>query len=212
MSMLHVWKLLASEAGLNSEAADTTGSYLIKAYSEECRYYHNLEHITQVLEKLEEVREHLPVEDGEPLQNLKFALWFHDVVCIPGASDNEVVSANIALSRLQLCGMSKSRASHIARLIMATDHNELSVEDQELQIRDIDLSILVENPETYARYAQSIRREYEGVNDLMYKRGRTHFLQKMLGREQSGTLFGTAYFSKFRHIARQNMTWEIDTL
>ena len=72
---------------------------------------------------------------------------------------------------------------------------------------DFDLSILGSDWETYQKYAQNIRKEYNVYSYFMYKKGRRKVLQHFLERER---LFFTEYsFNAFEEKARFNLKKEM---
>jgi len=73
---------------------------LERAYSSSSRFYHNFDHIANCLAEFDTAR-HLASHPYE----LEWALWFHDEVYNPQASDNEEESARmsyVASERAQL--------------------------------------------------------------------------------------------------------------
>src|SRR6185436_9293929 len=84
------WRRLWQAAGATGEPA---GWYekLTAAYAEPQRHYHNQQHIAECLAEFDRAR-HLTQQPVE----LELALWFHDAVYEPKASDNEEQSAALA--------------------------------------------------------------------------------------------------------------------
>jgi predicted metal-dependent HD superfamily phosphohydrolase len=63
---------------------------LVSTYSQSDRHYHNLNHISQVLNTIDRFADEL-----ENPTAVKLAVWFHDFIYSPCALDNEVKSAEI---------------------------------------------------------------------------------------------------------------------
>src|SRR5687767_2691608 len=90
---------------------------LVQAYTEPQRAYHTLEHIHDCLARFGEasmLAEH-PVE-------VETALWLHDVVYDPRASDNEERSADWAEHILREGGVPDVVIARIRAMILATKH------------------------------------------------------------------------------------------
>ncbi|XP_017474502.1 PREDICTED: uncharacterized protein LOC108365071 [Rhagoletis zephyria] len=90
--------------------------------------------------------------------------------------------------------------------------NELSTtyEDDANLLQDLDLVILAANTETYKRYCQLLRREYEHMADEEYKSMRLKVLQTLLSIPN---IFSTPEFqTRYEAAARSNMKDEINTL
>src|SRR4051812_45146228 len=68
---------------------------LIAAYCEPARHYHNLLHLDECLAELETVR-----TTAQSPAAIAAALWFHDGVYDPRASQNEEASAALAIDCL----------------------------------------------------------------------------------------------------------------
>lgn len=62
---------------------------VLRSYNDGQRFYHTLEHINECLDIFIKVRGMC----NHPL-NVFFAILFHDIVYVPGASDNEVKARN----------------------------------------------------------------------------------------------------------------------
>ncbi|MGF1538836.1 MAG: hypothetical protein ACFCU5_00035 [Pleurocapsa sp.] len=57
---------------------------LVNTYANSARYYHNLEHIHDILNHLEEIK-----HTSDRFVVIQLAAWFHDYVYHPQANDNE---------------------------------------------------------------------------------------------------------------------------
>src|ERR1017187_6134 len=75
-------------------------------YNCQSRRYHNFYHVHDVMERIEEL---LPEQEGKDidLNALIMAVFYHDIVCLPGWNQNEGVSANWAVHVLRLHGASR---------------------------------------------------------------------------------------------------------
>lgn len=179
------------------------GGRLFEKYSEPGRYYHDARHILSCLESLDaypgKIENHTALE---------LALWYHDAVYDPKASDNEARSAGFFRSEFAAFA---SGIEKVEGLILATRHEqgEPVTPDASL-MSDIDLGILGAAPPRYHLYAGDIRREYSHVDDQAYRDGRCAVLKSFLGREQ---IYHTRHFRKLlEDQARSNLLTELDGL
>ena len=89
MMLFNRWKKLMAKMSLleSRETYDT----LIRAYSDDSRRYHSLDHLRSVLSSFDLVRQSV-IHKNE----LELALWFHDAVYKPFCAFNEYKSAKWA--------------------------------------------------------------------------------------------------------------------
>lgn len=170
-------------------------------YVQSQRGYHNLSHIADCLRQLDAY----PGEIQDPVA-LEIAIWFHDLIYDPRASDNEVRSADEAERFLG----GSALGSKVRELILATCHRgTIPCGDEEL-IADIDLSILGSEPSVYRKYAAAIRSEYAFVAEPDYVTGRYKVLSAFLKRPR---IFSTAHFrATLESIALRNLESELRSL
>ena len=174
---------------------DSSYDDLIKAYTEHGRHYHNLGHINDGLDKLDEVRDLGLASDPN---GIEVAWWFHDAVYDTRSHVNEESSAAVANNILKNLGFSDKLLAHIdlrikvTQLILATKHDFLpGTEDGRLMV-DIDLSSLGTPPEIFDQNTADIRKEYAHVSDDDFVRGRVQFFRKFL--EGRPSIYSTKHF------------------
>jgi predicted metal-dependent HD superfamily phosphohydrolase len=152
-------------------------SALEAAYAEPHRRYHTRQHIEQCLALLDQVPD---LMDSER-QVLTWAIWWHDAVYDPTASDNEARSAELAKADLRDLDVSIHAREEVARLIRLTAGHVVEEDDRLGEILvSIDLSILGAPPEIYDAYALAVRQEYAHVSDAAWRQGRPKVLQHFL--------------------------------
>ena len=197
------WADLMSGFGISANI--TVYSALRKAYTENHRAYHTLEHIDACLRDLDVVQ-----GDAERPHEIEMALWFHDAIYDPFSGTNEADSANWAQAFLQDCGIEKDVISRIYDLIMVTkEHANVSDNDAQLML-DIDLSILGAAPHIYDQFEKDIRYEYKRVPGFIFKKNRKQILQGFLAKDR---IFNHPYFTdKLEAQARENLARAIAAL
>jgi predicted metal-dependent HD superfamily phosphohydrolase len=173
-------------------------THLAAAYAEPARAYHTAEHIQDCLIQLDRSREVARRPD-----EVEVALWFHDAVYVPGASDNEDRSARLAQTALQACAVQLEVSRRVAELVLATRHLTLPREPDGQLLCDIDLSILGREPEVFDEFERRIRQEYAWVPEPMYRSTRAEVLAGFLRRRP---IFQTKYFrEQYELPARANL-------
>lgn len=175
------------------------------AYAEPHRHYHNQQHIADCLTEFDGAR-HL-IEQPEAVEA---ALWFHDAVYKPRASDNEEQSAALAARCLTDSHVSRSVSDRIVELVMATkSHNAGADADMAVMI-DIDLSILGQSEQRFLEYEEQIRKEYAWVPRIIFAPKRAQILEGFLKRDR---IYVTDFFhAKYEVQARQNLQLSINKL
>lgn len=178
---------------------------LEKQYSHKSRHYHNLAHLDNLLQLLEDCKAN--VEDW---QSLIFAVFYHDAIYKVLKSNNEEKSAEMAQERMRQINFPEARIKRCVNHILATkSHNWSDDEDSNL-FMDADLSILGSDWDQYQQYTAQVRKEYSIYPDLVYKPGRKKVLTGFLERE---SIFKTPSFKqRFEEPARQNILREIESL
>jgi predicted metal-dependent HD superfamily phosphohydrolase len=198
------WRALLSATDAGGDAA-TWYDRLVTAHSEPQRHYHTLRHIGECLAELDQAH----ALARQPIA-VEWAIWFHDAVYDPKASDNEEQSAALAQHCLRDCAIHGPRADEVTRLILATKHSGASSDQDEALVVDIDLSILGRDEERFREYEDQIRREYAWVPLDVYAVKRAEILQRFLGRER---LFSSDwFFERYETQARRNLAASIGAL
>lgn len=174
-------------------------------YTADGRFYHTLEHLRLMFAVLDGM-------GGTAVSDpaLLFAVWFHDAVYQPAATDNEAQSAALAAQALTRLAVPAPIIQRVGQLILLTQTHPHDVTDLDAcLLLDADLSILAADAAGYGRYARQIRREYAHVPDDLYRRGRTTVLQRFLARPR---LFLTPALALAEAAARANLQQELATL
>lgn len=178
---------------------------LLHAYNSSKRYYHDLNHISHLLNLLENYK--FQVNDYD---SVFLAIWFHDAVYVAGRTDNEQKSATYAKNFLAKTQMPTEQIEKIYRYILATQTHETTGENDLNYFLDFDLAILGADEEIYDIYARQIKEEYSFFGSFLYNIGRKKALKQLLSQP---TLYKTEYFrDKYEIQARKNIEREIELL
>ena len=175
------------------------------AYAEPTRVYHTAAHIQDCLTAFDRSRDLARHPDS-----VEAAIWYHDAVYAPGAPDNEERSARLGETDLTNGGVSPDIVLRVGRLVRATTHQQPPDEPDAQLLCDIDLSILGREVAAYDEFERRIRREYAGVPETMYRRGRSALLESFLTRP---FIYATERFRwQYERAARTNLTRALSQL
>ena len=192
------WLRLCDSVGLDGSEE---WNLLEKGYCDPPRAYHNLNHISDCLDQLDQF-----VTPSPDQQALEFAIWYHDLIYDSKAADNETRSATEAERFLVGLPM----VSQVVGLILATRHLASDLSEDCQRMVDIDLSILGRSEEIYDRYASAIRNEYNWVPHEAYIQGRSEVLRGFLDR---ASIYSTPAFQVlYEDAARLNLQRELENL
>lgn len=175
------------------------------------RAYHNITHILRCLRHFEKAIKHndVKVRPSCP-EEVRLALWLHDIIYNPQSNRNEFESASLAKLIIIAGGGSRRFSKRIEKMIRLTAHSEkglgyTTIDEQWLL--DLDLSILGEPLEIYQWYSKQIRKEFEHIPLHMYKEGRSKVLEAFKSREN---IYEIPYFQElFTKQALQNIDNEL---
>jgi len=170
---------------------------LLAAYGSQGRSYHDVRHLAEVLDRLDD----LGCDDPA----VQLAAWFHDAVYDGAAGDEE---RSAAWSERVL---PPELAPEVARLVRLTETHRPADDDPAGQaLCDADLAILAAPWERYAEYARDVRQEYAHVPDPDFAAGRVAVLRHLLDKP---ALFQTSRgFELWEDAARRNVTAELARL
>ncbi len=174
------------------------------AYAAPPRAYHHFGHVEEVLRHYADVAR----DDGwmHPREVL-FAVLYHDAVYVPGRSDNEAASAQLAESHLRRW-QPELDAARVSRLILLTArHGALSPEaagdEDARRFLDCDMAILGADPQAFADYDRAIAEEYRAVPGWLYRIKRRQFFRKLL--ELPRIFLSDPFRDRYEAKARRNL-------
>lgn len=200
------WQQLTAGYTTDQHFTNTTFQDIIRHYSEPNRHYHNLSHISRLLDLTQQYQHLLADPD-----TLSFAVFFHDLIYDVHRTDNEALSAAAAIRFLHCIRYPEALMQKAATFINATKSHINDTANPDLDFfLDIDLSILGEHPHTYQLYTTQIRREYAVYPYETYNTGRKQVLQHLLSLP---AIYKTAPFLQTHESqARINIQTELSTL
>jgi predicted metal-dependent HD superfamily phosphohydrolase len=189
--------------GVNTNEIDGLWKNLAKAYSGKSRYYHNLNHLQEMIELFDIYYNNLK----NPNEVL-YSIFYHDYIYKATRKDNELKSAEHALAILPNDVLLNKQL--VFDTICATQlHQHNEIEDINWLI-DFDLKILSKDWEAYQTYYNQIRKEYKIYPNILYKPGRKKALEHFLEQE---FIYKTEIFRNlFDEKAKRNIKKEISLL
>ncbi len=179
--------------------AEAVYADLMQHYAEPNRHYHTLRHIRRCLRDLDWARAAIPDPDA-----VELALWCHDVIYVPGARDNEQLSARW----FKDCAQGRIAASErIANMILATTH-AMAPDDPDARFTvDIDLANLGGDRTRFFRDQVCLRAERRDLDDIAFDCQERAFLSFLLARSH---VYHTDVFrARCETPARNNLAWRL---
>ncbi len=178
------------------------GFMLEGLYSSDDRYYHNVNHILECLDKLV-----LFSAQCEHEEEVALAIFFHDVIYNTHDHNNEENSARLFEALASPLGRSGPQKSRVTSMILRTKHTYGGVEcslDEKVMM-DIDLAPLASDE--FDRDEANIRKEYAWVPEDIFWNRRAEFLMGLLAQPH---IFHTEFGRKtYEAKARQNIAHSI---
>ena len=168
------------------------------------RYYHTPDHVRHCVQQLDLARAHVPNPDA-----VELALWFHDVIYVPAAGDNELRSADWFATVAQSV-MRESLIQRVHDLIMVTVHPSCPDDLDSQFVVDVDLSSFALPWARFKSDSRNVRREMVHLSDDQFFGGQMRFLRALLERP---AFFLTDFFrERSEAIARDNITRVLEDL
>jgi predicted metal-dependent HD superfamily phosphohydrolase len=195
-----LWRRIGGEGDGAAELAD-----LAARYGESGRHYHTLEHVADCLAELDRER-----ATADHADEVELALWLHDAVYDPRASDNETRSAELAARMLAAATLPPDALERISAGILATTHAAPAPPGDAALVCDADLAILGAENGRYRRYAEQIAAEYAWVPAAVFRQRRALVLRRLLDRR---SIYSTNGFrERLEPAARRNLSAELSEL
>jgi predicted metal-dependent HD superfamily phosphohydrolase len=179
---------------------------LVAAYADPLRGYHDGQHLSEVLDRLDELAAAGTSYDAMPVL---LAAWFHDAV-YDGERDAEERSAAWAENALSTL-VPADVLGEVARLVRITETHLPDDDDANgCALSDADLGILAASSERYEQYRAAVRQEYAHLPDEVFLPGRSTVLRSLASKPH---LFHTPYARQhWEEPARANVERELASL
>jgi predicted metal-dependent HD superfamily phosphohydrolase len=179
---------------------------LFRQYNSPRRYYHNLNHISELLFYFTEYKG--VIKNPEVLL---FAIFYHDIIYDVLKKDNEEKSAVLAKKRMSQLKISEQDIDLCYNYILATKNHHAQIQNSDLAyFLDFDMAVVGKSAEEYLNYTHQIRKEYALFPDFMYRKGRKKVLKSFLQKER--IFISDTFYSLFEKQARKNIYNELITL
>ncbi|OIV39736.1 HD domain-containing protein [Flavobacterium johnsoniae] len=203
MNLTQIYSELLLNIGFSANDIQENWLNLESAYSKKSRHYHNLTHLKEMIESFETYSNRL-----QNPNEILFSIFYHDFVYSASKKDNELKSAQYALSILPE-NVNLNKQLVFDAICATQQHQQNEIEDINWLI-DFDLKILAKDWNDYKIYFEQIRKEYRIYPDFLYKPGRAKALKHFLENE---FIFHTDEFrSLYEEKARINIEKEIRIL
>jgi len=140
---------------------------IVKKYSSSNRFYHNLNHINELINLSISYKSNI-----YDLEVVQLAIFYHDVIYNAIKKNNEIKSAIYCKKQLETTSFPKEKIEKCYKFILSTKKHESENENDLNYLLDFDLSILSSINADYKVYIEQIRKEYSIFPDFIYNAGR----------------------------------------
>jgi len=158
---------------------------IVQAYGSPDRRYHTLDHIEHCIRQLELAQRRLGASAGleaDGVEGVEFGIWYHDIVYVPEADDNEAQSAEL-FSKIATGALSADMIDRVHRIIMATLHLAKPERPDEQLMVDIDLSSFGMEWDHFRRDSIAVRTEMGHQSEAEFSLAQGQFLNNLLSRD-----------------------------
>ena len=201
----------AGATGVESEIS-AAGSRLLERWEEPQRRYHNVRHLVDLLQHVDELQS----ETHHP-HAVRLAAWYHGAVFDSAEAaayarrggEDEVASAEYARKDLDELGVPADVIADVVEMVQALSRHT-SVDRPDCAVLcDADLAILAAEPQRYKAYTEDVRAEYAHIPLRDYLESRQAILRKLLARE---AIYKSPLAAPWEEPARQNVEAEISRI
>ena len=208
-----VRNVLAAGATASREEIERVGRRLLERWQEPGRAFHNVEHLTAVLTRIDELAEQTDMPEA-----VRLAAWYHGAVFSTAAlvvyarrgGEDALAGASLAGEELAELGVPATTIGRVHDLIEGLHRHEADHDDVEaLTLCDAHLGTLAVEPGHYEAYRAAIRQEYAHIAEEDYVGARLAIVTKLLARRR---LFVSPFTLDWEQPARENLTAELGRL
>lgn len=188
------------------QAIDEIFQFIDESYKHADRHYHTGHHIEQCLNQLDKTSGIDEFSDSLR-QQAEVAIWMHDVIYVPGANDNEELSAAY-WERVAHGKATQSTVQSVALAIRETTHKKSPSTPLASLVVDLDLSGMGLSSEKFRSDGEDVRRELAYLSDTEYVNGQIRFFEALLARD---SIYHTEHFyNLYEQSARENIRIQLD--
>ena len=182
-----------------------------EAHAATPRAYHHFGHVQELLRHID------TVAAGPEWKNrleVTLAALFHDSVYLPGRSDNEARSAELAAGLIPT-HLPQADVARVRQLILLTARHgtltrtELADDADAMHFLDADMAIIGASPADFDAYDAAVAEEYSSVvPGMIFRFNRRRFLQRLLDLDR---IFLSDFFhTRLDAAARANLRRVLD--
>lgn len=205
MDIYKVFFELLSKYHVSNSEIEQGWTELSIAYTASTRYYHNLQHLTEMLAVSEVIKTTISNYDA-----FCFAVFYHDIIYRIPSKTNEQESAEYAQKQLVRLNIPEPIITLCCQHIKATQFHEKHTNKDTNLLLDCDLAVLASEPVRYKEYTRQIRNEYSIYPAADCNSGRIKVLNHFLNMP---AIYKTNWFiDNFENKARQNILYELSVL
>ena len=211
--MFDIWGSLYSEININICFVDeekwfnTIFPKIINYYTDKNRYYHNIDHIKDMLNHLnKDFKENL---SKKQIIILKLSIIFHDIIYDPTQKDNEKQSAEFAFEYLKDALVDDVTCNEVYDNILKTQYHLNVKPENHIQEILIDLDLRGFGTDTYWINGFLFRKEFSHLTDDEWFKGRIKFLENFIDSDIYQT---ELYRNKYEDKAKNYMKQELNNL
>ncbi len=202
----------AAGATAPRQQIEITASRLLERWADESRFHHNVKHLVDMLAKVDQLAE----ETHHP-ELVRLAAWYHGAIFSSAPTtayaqrggEDEVASAELASEELTALGVPEKSVRIVHDVILGIARHRDAVDVDTQALCDAELATLAVEPQRYAEYRRSIRKEYAHIPLRDYLTSRMAILTKLLARKN---LFASPLGQPWEQPARQNLSAELQRL
>ena len=198
-------------AGATASAAEIAdeGRSLLERWMEPSRRYHNVRHLVDLLQRVDELQ-----QESQHPHAIRLAAWYHGAIFdseAPAAyagrgGEDEVASAEYAREHLAALGVPGDTIGEVTEMVAALARHTPDGKKSDCGVLcDADLAILAVDPQRYRAYADEIRAEYQHIPTRDYLASRRAILGRLAARDR---LYVSPLAAPWEGRARQNIAWE----
>lgn len=213
--LMSSWLRTCKQAGATApdEQIRAVGEALVDRWAQPDRCFHDLRHLADVLNRVDELAE----ECHDP-ELVRLAAWYHGAIFDSASEaayasrggEDETASAVLATEQLTELGLPQKSVARVSHLVTALLRHTPDPGDFDCAVLcDADLGMLATEPQRYKAYLADLREEYSHIPLPDYLRARIAILTKLLGRP---TLFTSPLGTAWEDAARQNLEAELQRL